>query len=162
MLHRGGRVMMGWQLEPAVSVVVHRIMLNTPKTAILASATMPNWDSLPTWWKGEGKPAKRTTIPLEAYDLPMCQLQVLDERKRKVQPISLLGLFKSHAEYSKVMKQQGMRRIVMLRYLQVRSPCTLALARSNTAWGEMCSHRSQWLAHGSPGPNPVLSCADCS
>ena len=72
--------MMGWQLEPAVSVVVHRIMLNTPKTAILASATMPNWDSLPAWWKGPGLPAKRTTIPLDPYDLPMCKLQVSAER----------------------------------------------------------------------------------
>jgi len=42
---------------------------------------------------------------------------VLDENTRKVTPVSLLGLFKSHAEYVRVMKQQGMRRIIMLRYL---------------------------------------------
>jgi len=141
---------MGIQLEPAVSVVVHRIMLNTPKTAILASATMPNWDSLPAWWKGEGTPAKRTTIPLEPYDLPMCQLQVLDERKRKVQPISLLGLFKSHAEYSKVMKQQGMRRIVMLRYLQARQANTLLASATEGSKedgdGDKEAKKRDWMA----------------
>lgn len=126
---------MGIKLEPAVSVVVHRIMLNTPATSILASATMPNWDSLPAWWKGEGKPAIRTTIPLEPYDLPMCKLNVLDEKTKKMTPVSLLGLFKNHAEYVRVMKQQGMRRIIMLRYLTpTQVPVALALSLCALCW----------------------------
>eukprot|EP00976_Prorocentrum_cordatum_P077551 1182739-Prorocentrum_minimum.AAC.1 len=67
---------MGINLDPAVSVVVHRIMRHAPKTAILASATMPSWDALPFWWKGDGAPAKRPSICLEPYELPICKLQV--------------------------------------------------------------------------------------
>jgi hypothetical protein len=46
---------MGINLDPAVSVVVHNIMRHAPATAILASATMPSWDSLPFWWKVRSK-----------------------------------------------------------------------------------------------------------
>ena len=39
-------------------------MKHAPLTTILASATMPNWDLLPSWWKGRGTPATRTVISL--------------------------------------------------------------------------------------------------
>jgi len=52
---------MGINLDPAVSVVVHNIMRHAPATAILASATMPSWDSLPFWWKVKVWPPKHNT-----------------------------------------------------------------------------------------------------
>jgi hypothetical protein len=67
--------------------------------------------------QGAGDVAQRPSICLEPYELPICKLQILDEKSREITPVSLLGLFKTHAEFVRTLQQEGMRRIVMLRHL---------------------------------------------
>jgi hypothetical protein len=47
---------MGIHISPEVLNIVKRITAHFPHIAILASATLKNWDALPEWWKGQITP----------------------------------------------------------------------------------------------------------
>ena len=55
---------MGIHLDRGMLETVREIMRWAPPTTILASATLPGWDQLPSWWKGKGQPATRTVISM--------------------------------------------------------------------------------------------------
>lgn len=42
--------------------IVRDIMAHAPITTVLASATLPNWDRLPMWWRGRGAPTTHAVI----------------------------------------------------------------------------------------------------
>lgn len=53
------------------------IVQNMPMTTILASATLPHWNFLPTWWQGERENIRLTVITHPSFELPVCELRLL-------------------------------------------------------------------------------------
>lgn len=56
---------MGLHLSKATADAAANIMRDAPVAAVLASATLPSWGALPSWWRGDGSPASRTVITQE-------------------------------------------------------------------------------------------------
>lgn len=107
---------MGLHLSKATADAAASIMRDAPVAAVLASATLPSWGALPSWWRGDGSPASRTVITQEPYDLPHAALAVLSNGRRG--PLNLLSLFPTFASFSAVVRCGSQRlRVLLLRYL---------------------------------------------
>eukprot|EP00192_Tetraselmis_astigmatica_P001161 CAMPEP_0117697634 /NCGR_PEP_ID=MMETSP0804-20121206/29346_1 /TAXON_ID=1074897 /ORGANISM="Tetraselmis astigmatica, Strain CCMP880" /LENGTH=1323 /DNA_ID=CAMNT_0005511923 /DNA_START=85 /DNA_END=4056 /DNA_ORIENTATION=+ len=108
---------MGVHLSPKVKETVSRILSYSPFTMVLASATLPPWSALPSWWRVHGQPATRATITLEPYELPQAHLEVLDELRQELRTVNLLALFESHEQFCALLRDNKRLRIIMLRHL---------------------------------------------
>mmetsp|Transcript_27732 Transcript_27732/g.60749 ORF Transcript_27732/g.60749 Transcript_27732/m.60749 type:complete len:858 (+) Transcript_27732:614-3187(+) len=128
---------MGIHMDERVAGVVRDIMAHAPSTTILASATLPSWDRLPAWWKGNGAPAVRGVITQEPYELPMAKLSVLDCVSGQLAPVNPLDLFDSYRHMSRVLEGSTRSRVLLLRHF-TPSQCnqlTGLLASSAAATG---------------------------
>jgi hypothetical protein len=97
---------MGIHISPEVLNIVKRIISHLPHIAILASATLKNWDALPEWWKGQTKPNKKCayhTISSMAFSLPIAELSLITEtNSHKLSPFDL---FNCHGDFAKYISQ---------------------------------------------------------
>ncbi|KAG1668607.1 hypothetical protein FOA52_001476 [Chlamydomonas sp. UWO 241] len=132
---------MGIHLDAGLRSIVKDIMAHAPATAILASATLPTWDRLPAWWKGDCRPATRTVITQEPYTLPMSSLQVLSTEGPGVPadapqatPVSVLQLFPGHATFSAALRSSPRLCVLLLRHLSPAQANALLLRGDD--WGE--------------------------
>ncbi|GIL69488.1 hypothetical protein Vretifemale_410 [Volvox reticuliferus] len=108
---------MGIHLEMKVRKAVRQIMAFAPPTTILASATLPNWDELPAWWKGSGAAgATHVVITQEPYELPLCRLSVLDDVSGQLVPVSPLDLFEDAGQLATTLEHNPRARVLMLRF----------------------------------------------
>ncbi|GAX80426.1 hypothetical protein CEUSTIGMA_g7865.t1 [Chlamydomonas eustigma] len=123
---------MGIHLDPELRSVVKDIMRWAPPTTILASATLPSWDQLPVWWKGNRAPATRTVISMEPYTLPMSQLEVLKCEDQLITPVNILQLFSSFSEFSHAVSRSKRLRVLILRHLQPSQANRLLLSDAET------------------------------
>jgi len=73
-----------------------------PHAAVLASATLGTWDTLEDWWKGPTE-ARRDTIEMAPYELPMSKLAVFNEATNEISMISPFGMFKNYGEFQRAM-----------------------------------------------------------
>ena len=93
---------MGIHISPEVLSIVQRITSHFPHIAILASATLKNWDVLPEWWKGRGTECSSYhTISSMAYSLPIAELSLITQSNTHT--LSPFDLFNSHADFMKYM-----------------------------------------------------------
>jgi hypothetical protein len=95
---------MGIHISPEVLSIVKRITANFPHIAILASATLKNWDALPEWWKGQTNTNPNTnnkctyhTISSMAFSLPIAELGLITQSNTHA--ISPFDLFNNHADF---------------------------------------------------------------
>lgn len=89
---------MGIHISPEVLNIVQRITQNFPHIAILASATLKNWDALPEWWKGhEPAACKYHTISSMAYSLPIAELSLITQTN--THKLSPFDLFNNHDDF---------------------------------------------------------------
>tara|TARA_B100001173_G_scaffold80170_1_gene68471 strand:- start:641 stop:3682 length:3042 start_codon:yes stop_codon:yes gene_type:complete len=93
---------MGIHLDPKVLGVVSNIQANMPHAAVLASATLGTWDTLEDWWKGPTE-ARRDTIEMAPYELPMSKLAVFNQATNEISTISPFGMFKNYGEFQRAM-----------------------------------------------------------
>ncbi|GLC46094.1 hypothetical protein PLESTB_001033400 [Pleodorina starrii] len=108
---------MGIHLDREVRCVVRQIMAFAPPTTILASATLPDWDELPAWWKGSGAAgATHVVISQEPYELPTCRLSVLDEVSGQLVAVSPLELFDDATQLATTLERSPRARVLLLRY----------------------------------------------
>jgi hypothetical protein len=113
---------MGIHISPEVLSIVQRIANHFPHIAILASATLKNWDALPEWWKGQTNlntntttntttnPTTNTTtkctyhtISSMAFSLPIAELGLITQSNTHA--ISPFDLFNNHADFVKYITQ---------------------------------------------------------
>jgi hypothetical protein len=95
---------MGIHISDTVESTVKRIINNLPGTAILASATLKNWEALPGWWRGNiTNPAIQPnylTITCEPFNLPHAGLAVYSPATGTQKSQSVFDLFADHTNYS--------------------------------------------------------------
>lgn len=95
---------MGIHISDTVESTVKRIINNLPGTAILASATLKNWDALPGWWRGDStNPAIQPnylTITCEPFNLPHAGLSLYNPANGIQKAQSVFDLFADHTNYS--------------------------------------------------------------
>jgi hypothetical protein len=98
---------MGIHISPDVESIVKRITSHYPHIAILASATMKNWEALPEWWHGSSPSTrpKYHTISSMAYSLPVAELGLITDNYKKSHAISAFDLFNNHSDFISYMKQ---------------------------------------------------------
>eukprot|EP00899_Mesostigma_viride_P013954 jgi/Mesvir1/2255/Mv19302-RA.1 len=106
---------MGIHLDKGVLADVQRILSVTPHTTMLTSATLPGWNALPSFWKGQGKPATRMVITQEPYGLPMSRLLLLADGL--LAPVSVLDLFPTHKRFLAAVHQDARLRVLLLRHI---------------------------------------------
>lgn len=99
---------MGIHISPEVLSIVKRITEHLPHIAILASATLKNWDALPEWWKGQtntntGPKCTYHTISSMAFSLPIAELGLITETN--THKLSPFDLFNNHADFVRYMSQ---------------------------------------------------------
>lgn len=118
---------MGIHISPDVFSIVQRIVNHYPHIAILASATMNNWDELPEWWKGhthvtpklhshpgggvegglecnvDGSECIYHTISSMAFNLPIAELGLISQSTTHT--LSTFDLFNSHDEFITYIEQ---------------------------------------------------------
>jgi hypothetical protein len=94
---------MGIHISNTVLNTVLRIINNLPDTAILASATLKNWESLPDWWKGRANPQDiipvYLTVTCEPFNLPIAELSIYDSSTKKQTQQSVFDIFTNHSHY---------------------------------------------------------------
>lgn len=98
---------MGIHISPEVLGIVKRITSHLPHIAILASATLKNWDALPEWWKGVTHAINQAqihiayhTIASMAFSLPTAELSLMTQTKTHIlTPFDLFNNHQSFMEY---------------------------------------------------------------
>jgi len=109
---------MGIHLDPNVLGVVSKIQANMPHAAVLASATLGTWESLEDWWKGPTD-AKRETIEMAPYELPMSTLSVFNQVTNEIAAISPFNMFKNYGEFKSAMDDFRIPTLI-LRHMSAR------------------------------------------
>lgn len=91
---------MGIHISTEVLNIVKRITSHLPHIAILASATLKNWDALPEWWKGSQNPDPDIiyhTIASMAFSLPTAELSLMTQTKTHI--LTPFDLFNNHTAF---------------------------------------------------------------
>jgi len=127
---------MGIRLNPLVLKAAQGIMASRPASCVLASATLPPWPLLPSWWTGGGAAAQRLTITQEPYELPLSTLSLLDMDRRELRPVSVLELFENPAELEQSLNTRPITGVLLLRHLTMEHGLALQAAASSSARGE--------------------------